>query len=208
VAAGYYAIAIYTDTSADYRGAKPVFLASVIADIERQLKCHVISEILPQAETSTYVKKKKVKRLSPWVLEIKTTEKWGTHWLHDFSGPALPTSEIDPNIGHTSTMTDTMNLVSLPHPSQLDASGAKKNVMQAFTLALPAAVTKGTQHGQVSGGVAKEETKTTPYAVYITGLHLNCLPEKFLREITPRVVDRATKVGNTIPALTRSPRIS
>ena len=207
VATGHYAIAIYTDTSADYRGAKPVFLASVIAAIEAQLKCLVISEILPQADTTTYVSKKKVRRLSPWVLEIRTTEKWGKHWLHDYKGPACPTGEIDPHIrGHTSTMTDTMNLVSLPHPKQTGAGGARKEVTQAFTLALPAAVTKGPKHGQESGGMAKEESKTTPHAVYLTGLHLNCLPEKFLREITPRVVERTGIAGTKIPALERPSR--
>lgn len=206
VAAGCYAISIYTDTSADYRDAKPVFLASVIASIEAQLKCSVIAEILPQADTTTYVNKKKVRRLSPWVLEIRTTEKWGKHWLHDYKGPACPTGDIDPHIrGHTSTMTNTMNLVSLPHPKQVGAGGARKEVTQAFTLALPAAVTKGPKHGQVSGGMAREESRTAPRAVYIAGLHLNCSPDKFFREIAPRVVARAVAAGTTIPEIERPP---
>jgi hypothetical protein len=206
VKSGTFAIAIYTDTSADYRGAKPMFLASVIKAIETQLRCKIISEILPQTDTTTYVNQKKVKRLTPWVLEMRTTDKWGYHWLHDYAGPNCPTDQVDPHIrGHTSTMTDTMNLVRLPHPSQVDAKGKKKEIIQAFTLALPAPQGKVAQHGQKSGEMAREVAKNAPHAMYITGLHLNCLPGKFLQEITPRVITRTDKAMLTIPELRRPP---
>jgi hypothetical protein len=205
VRTGTFAIALYTDTSADFRKAKPVLLASVIKEIEGQLRCKVISEILPQTDTTSYVDQKKIRRLTPWVLEIKITNKWGPHWLHDYDGPSCLTDEVDSSTrGHTNTMTERMNTVTLPHPTQTEANGKSKRYIYAFTLALPDKEKKVVLQGQKSGEMAREEKKATPHAMYITGLHLNCLPGKFLKEITPRVVAR-THSSRMIAELKRPP---
>lgn len=196
---GYYALAFYTDTSADFGLASPEIREEAFKAIEEQLRCKVVSEIHPQAQVQTYVRQARIKRLTPWVLEIKTTDKWGGDWLHNFSGPKCLTTEVDPSIrGPTSTLTEHMNLVSLPHPTERDGSGRTKMFKYAFTLALPALPSRGIRKGQEAGGMAREEKKTTPYAIYVTGLHMNCAPEKFMAEITKRV---AEKDGHEFPAL-------
>lgn len=206
IATGQYAIAIYTDTSADYSKVASLLLSQVIGSIERQLKCTVTSEIHPQATVITHIKKQKVRRITPWVLEIKTTDKWGGDWLHAYQGETIQTERIAESIrGPTSTLTETMNIVSLPHPTQHDPSGSRKMVKHAFTLALPAIGKKEINQGQEHGGLAREEKKTIPHAIYITGIHLNCSPEKFLREITQRVVEMAKADFSMIPELTRPP---
>jgi hypothetical protein len=203
---GLYAIAIYCDSSANYCGADPEILKRTIDAIQSQLRCTVMSEILPQALIRTYIKKQKVRKLTSWVLEIKVTQKWGGDWLHSYSGPSVPTDQVDEvTRGPTNIRTDTMNTVRIPHPTKRESDGKPMWYNMPFTLALPGAGKKEILESQEPGGLAREERKILPRAIYLTGISLSCPPEKFLRMITPKIVETAEAAGNLIPEINRPP---